>query len=587
MTDAQPPSDQPDFLPLPPGVELRHYSGAANALLEELAPLLAAEGIDVDHLDEADPEELKAALIRAVERHNLELSTPVGDQRARAINTLRELTLAQHQQDAALLQTLLGSIGPVPTRHRPSSGHLTGVTMETLDAIYRNESLHPALHIVEIPVVERTTKAAAQHILGLAAKGRAFRSLDTLLGNHGGFEISRAGMHLLTATIEAIAGHRELAFDVVLDELVPHQQASQPSEDLPPGLRATPQEYLEDFETWLKSQPEVSDIASKITEIFASMVADAQDVGLNPHDPVDFDDWLLLVQEHTDSKYLVTALEIVKYYLQFRLRTSIEPERWHHAHAQITDLTLPHEDPPWDFEKIYDIAQRIDIRERYGAMLNLSIVSGARHLQQWLTTPRGVTEDGAPKREDIHLLGDMIGMQLHGVAELPRPPLPGYVQSALDVPELMIWWWSLQEVGIIRVAGTTVELGPAAEDYFGPDRIPFDGAEGLIATFVKVFLIHALEHAPLEMSSVGHTIGRLLNALQNLPPMEPPSADDFRAQLVAQRSDEYLNSMASLGLVEVTDGQPTIPAPLAAAVFYGLMMAMDYIDEFMDEHFSS
>src|SRR5699024_11441641 len=101
------------------------------------------------------------------------------------ITTLRELVVAHHAQDAAAIQVLFGSIGPVPTRHRPSSGHLTGVNIETLDTIFRNEQFHPALHIVEIPRVDATTRAAAQHVLGLAAKGRAFRSLDELLSTHG------------------------------------------------------------------------------------------------------------------------------------------------------------------------------------------------------------------------------------------------------------------------------------------------------------------------------------------------------------------------------------------------------------------
>lgn len=586
MTDAKSPSNDPDFLHLPPGVGIRHYSGVATDLLDQLAPLLAAEGIDVDHLQEADPEQLKAAMMRAVERHNLELSTPIGDQRARAVNTLRELVIAHHAEDSAQIQLLFGSIGPVPTRHRPSSGHLTGVTMEALDTIYRNEQLHPALHIVEIPRVESRTKAAAQHILGLAAKGRAFRSLDTVLIRHGGFEVSRAGVLLLTATCEAIAKHRNTAFDPVVDELLPVYDEDDPSGDILPGLHATPQEYLADFEAWLKSQPEVADIAVKIVTIFTGMVEDAQDMGLNPYDPADFDDWVAVVHERTDPKYLVTALEIIKYYLQFRLRTSIEPEQWHHAHAQITDLTLPHEGSPWDFEKIFDATQQIEWRRRYSAMLELSIVSGSRYMFQWLATPRGVTEAGAPLLDDIGLVGEMIGLNVRGVRQPDSPPVTGHVQSTLEVPELMVWWWTLQELGIITVMGARVELGSAADDFFGSEHIPFEGVEGLVATYVKTFLIHSLEHAPLEISSVGHTIARLLNALEGLPAMQPPGEDDFRAQLVQHRSDEYLQSLASLGLIGLHQGEPYVPPPLAAAIFYGLMMAMDYLDEFLDVYLS-
>lgn len=586
MTESKSPFDEPGFLQLPPGVEIRHYSGPTADLIDQLAPLLADEGIDVEHLNEADPELLKAAMMRVVERHNLELSTPVGEQRARTVNTLRELLAAHHAQDGAQIQVLFGSIGPVPTRHRPSSGHLTGVTIETLDTTYRNEQYHPGLHVIEIPKVDTTTRAAAQHILGLAAKGRAFRSLDALLGEHGGFEVSRAGVLLLTATVQAIANHRNTAFEDVLDEVLPAQDEEQPAEELLAGLRATPQQYLTDFETWLKSQSEVSDIASKVVEIFSTMVHEAYDVELNPHDPEDFDDWMLLVHERTDPKYLGTALEIVKYYLQFRLRTSLEPERWHHAHAQITDLTLPHEESPWDFELIYDIAQEVEVDDRYATILDLQIISGSRALYDWLATPRTVTEEGAPKRDDIRVVGRMIGLNLHGVTELPSPPVRDHVTSALDVPELMIWWWTLQELGMLTISDALAQRGPTAEEYFGTERLPFEGAEGLVATYVKIFLVHALEQTPLEISSVGHTIARLLNALQALPPLDRPGADDFRAQMVQQRSDEYLHSMASMGLVELDRGEPKVHPPLAAAIFYGLMMAMDHIDELLDQHFS-
>ena len=68
--------------------------------------------------------------------------------------------------------------------------------------------------------------------------------------------------------------------------------------------------------------------------------------------------------------------------------------------------------------------------------------------------------------------------------------------------------------------------------------------------------------------------------------MRPPAADDFRAQLVHQRSDEYLQSMAAFGLIVLSAGEPEVPDTLAAAVFYGLMMAMDHLDDLLDEQFS-
>lgn len=586
MTDPKSPFDDPEFR-LPPGTHIRHQARAETDLLEQLAPLLAADGIDVDNLPDADPEELNAALVRAVERHNMELSTPVGDQRARTINTLRDLTVALHTENVVEVQNLFGAIGPAATRHRPSSGHLTGVTMETLDAIYRDVTLHPALHVVEIPQVDPTTKTAAEEIVACAANGQAFRSLDDLLTNHGGFEVSRAGLYLLAATIEAIAEHQQVPFASVLDELVPPRKLRPPQAESGTAEQApTSQEYLDDFASWLKSHDEVAQMATKISVIFASMVTDAHHEALDPHDPEDFDDWLMAILANTDPQYVVTALEIMNHYLQFRLRTDLAPEVWHRAHAKISDMTASHKAPPWDFEDIFATAQQVDAQQRHRAMLQLPIVSGTLTLRDWLATPQAVTETGAPMRADIAHLGAMIGLKVRGVEQLSPPPAHGEVLSALDVPELMIWWWTLEELGIITVVTGNVELGPVAKDYFAPQRIPADGAEGIIATYIKVLLIHGLEYAPLEVASVGHTLGRLLNSLAELPPAQQASPDDFRGQLVQQRSDEYLRSMEALGLVQLADRTPQVPAGLQSAMLYGLMMTMDYIDGFMDQNFT-
>ncbi|GAA4106728.1 hypothetical protein [Enteractinococcus coprophilus] len=585
MAASKSPSDDPEFLPLPPGVEIRHRVGADAELMDQLAPLLAAEGIDVAHLTDADPEELNEALTRAVERHNMELSTPVGDQRARAINTLRELVVALHAENIAEVQNLFGSIGPAPTRHRPSSGHLTGVAMENLDSIYRNTALHPALHVVEIPKVDPNTKAAAEEILGLAAKGTAFRSLDTLLTNHGGFEVARAGIYLLAATITAIATHQNATFDRVLDELVPVLEVSQ----LPTtngDQTSSSQEYLDDFASWLKTQDDVAEVAPKISIIFNSMIDEAAREDIDPHDPADFDVWTMAVLANTQPQYVVTALEIIKHYLQFRLRTDLEPDRWHQAHAKITDMTVVHKAPPWDFEKIFATAQDVDHDTRYDAMRQLPIVSGTQQLRDWLATPRPTTDAGAPRTEDVHTIGAMIGLDVHDSLRLRKRFSSAHVDSALDVPELMIWWWTLEELGVIALVDATVELGPTAGEYVEAEKIPFEAAEGIIATYIKIFLIHGLEHAPLEVSSVGHTLGRLLNSLAGMPPATQASPDDFRGQLVQQRSDEYLRSLHAFGMLGENLREPEIPEPLRGAVFYGLMMAMDYMDEFLDQNFS-
>ncbi len=63
--------------------------GMADELLHELAPLLAEEGIDLHGGDIPDLASLQAAMGRAVQRHNMQLFTPVGADRDNAAIIVR------------------------------------------------------------------------------------------------------------------------------------------------------------------------------------------------------------------------------------------------------------------------------------------------------------------------------------------------------------------------------------------------------------------------------------------------------------------------------------------------------------------
>ncbi len=85
MADMRRPSPEP-----PAGAPLiQHKPGLANEMLQELAPLLAEEGIDVNDIDVPDLATLQAAMNRAVERGNMTRFTPVGPAREQAVTTLR------------------------------------------------------------------------------------------------------------------------------------------------------------------------------------------------------------------------------------------------------------------------------------------------------------------------------------------------------------------------------------------------------------------------------------------------------------------------------------------------------------------
>ena len=66
----------------------------ADQLMKEVAPLLAAEGIDLNDPDTFDVETLNAALARAVERRNFELFVATGDRLSYARTVLRIFTEA-------------------------------------------------------------------------------------------------------------------------------------------------------------------------------------------------------------------------------------------------------------------------------------------------------------------------------------------------------------------------------------------------------------------------------------------------------------------------------------------------------------
>jgi len=69
-----------------------HKPGMADDLLREVAPLLAADGIDIDNAETYDLDTLNAALGRAVERRNFELMVATGAALEHALATLSVAT---------------------------------------------------------------------------------------------------------------------------------------------------------------------------------------------------------------------------------------------------------------------------------------------------------------------------------------------------------------------------------------------------------------------------------------------------------------------------------------------------------------
>jgi len=162
----------------PPGPpEIQFKPGIAKEMLRELAPLLAEEGIDVDNIDVPDLDTLQAAMNRAVERQNTALFTPVGQARDRAVVALR-----------------LGI-------EAIADGDTTLVALDLLDEWLSGRAPNTPADLAaqtRLPAGHWVGERAATDILVLARKGRAFRSLDTLITQQG-------GQHVLYGSALALA----------------------------------------------------------------------------------------------------------------------------------------------------------------------------------------------------------------------------------------------------------------------------------------------------------------------------------------------------------------------------------------------
>src|SRR5699024_5763771 len=171
-----------------------------------------------------DLDDLNAAMSRAVERHNMELVTPVGDARRLTVNMLREFVMADG--NAQLEEAIFNRLRPDPTKRHPSSSHLMGVASETLDKWYADSSLRAGLARITFADVPAEVKPAVTDLVALARKGRAFSSIERLLSKHNGAIVAMAGAYAIAATLTAVAKHQQQPIRSVLDTLLPGDEIS-------------------------------------------------------------------------------------------------------------------------------------------------------------------------------------------------------------------------------------------------------------------------------------------------------------------------------------------------------------------------
>jgi hypothetical protein len=175
--------------------------------LRELAPLLAEEGIDIDNLDATDLPTLQRALNRAVERHNLALFSPVGKTRELAVVTLRQVVEALAEDDSGLAATILDRVQPEsPDNMAATVSACIGISLNLLDDWLSGHDSQAPTGLGEqtrLPRGNWVGERAARDILALARKGRAFRTLDSLITRQGGRHVLNGSALALAAAVRA------------------------------------------------------------------------------------------------------------------------------------------------------------------------------------------------------------------------------------------------------------------------------------------------------------------------------------------------------------------------------------------------
>jgi len=184
---------------------IEHRPGLADETLRELAPLLAEDGIDLDNLEATDMPSLQRAMDRAVERRNMQLFTPVGPTRAIAVTTLRLIVTAILDGDEAVARGVLSTVQPeAPDNSVATVSSCIGIALGLLDDWMTGQDDEAPAGLRQraaLPAGRWAGQRAATDILVLAVKGRAFRSLDTLLVRRGGLDVLAGAALALAAGV--------------------------------------------------------------------------------------------------------------------------------------------------------------------------------------------------------------------------------------------------------------------------------------------------------------------------------------------------------------------------------------------------
>lgn len=611
------PFDDPEFRAQLAKMGVAHKPGMAADLMAELAPLLKADGVDLDDLGDVDLDALNAAIARAAERRNLELLTPIGAQRTAAFAVLRVFAGAVADRDDALARTVLDSIQPEPEPDdgSPAVSHIIGVSLGLLDSWYSETGLRGSLGAVRAPHWHRKmSRAAASDLVALARKNRAFDSAGSLIARHSGLGVFEGGALVVAAALIAIADSEGAPLDEVAERMLDGKRteermpgpaapafvrpdAARPRRGISgdPARRANDladRRLLRDFSRWLEETSPVTgaDVLESVRLLEVILHA-MRVVALELGDPGDFEDIIDALFEAADDsdaddpdEVLLDQLNLLHEYVHFQLRGSTAAD-WKDAHDLIEDALDELTPPQNPFAGVLAEAEDIPAEERLSGYLAVPLVAGVRDLLRWIDRSRPITPSGMVRRADIADIARMLGIDAVGVARVSYnllPDAPRQILSMSEIPELRAWWEALLLCDLIELSATRVRPGLAAAEWLADSAPPLDAAEKMIGMFVNEIVNPDERAGRFELVTSAELLRELLIALR------PEAAEAFEGTdeniYLAAAVRGRMRGLAALGLVTESeeDGSFAVPRPLRGVVARGLLTAMAVIGTIED-----
>lgn len=601
---AESPFEDPEVKAALAQAGIAHKPGMAADMMEQLSPLLAEEGIDLDDPD-TDLDTLNAALARATERHNLELFTPVGNYREQALQVIAEFAHVATRKRSREAEAILDSIEPEPTSERPAASHVIGVSLGLLDTWYTDPDVGGVLTDVPIPKWRGPARTAAADLIKAARHGEAYESLDALVWRHGGLFTLHAGVLAAAATILASAERSEEPVARAAERLLGYSSrgtstpagtafgAVGPDPAVPPTPAASQSRspLARQFAAWLsESETDPTPVPDPAMDLFSQLEALVAQTSLDLANPNDVAELVETLTEFDAQESGDVALGMLHDYVHFQLETSGAPEAWEHAH-DLVDAAIADDDPLIEaISAAIEEAQAIAPAKRRAALEQLRIVSGTDELLAWLSQPRPVTATGGLRRIDIGPVAAMIGVHAVGGARRNQPPEPKdagtdaaggaseaiRAQSIIDIPVLDAWWQSLSFMEIIELTATRVRRGPEAGKFGQNGSLPVEEGETFVAMFLADFLLREAgdSSVPLIQGMLLATINRLVIALDPQEHAEHDSSHED-TDLFTRWGDRMVATLTDICLVTL-DGAGTeiVPAPLRGAVAQGILATL-------------